>query len=262
MYKDQTKPKIPAWLRDAMVPYFKPCGSVFTPKFSRYIKLHPVGFEFWYRARVAKFLLKKKFNLLNGKHGDIQKESEHLDVVIDHNFHRRWLFSRQRTEKLMNVLRCIGKLGPDSKILCIGPKNEAEILLLSLYGFKLENIVGIDLFSLGEKIQSMDMHNMKFPDNTFDVIYTSWTLKYAYDLNKVANEFVRVLKNGGMVATGYTQTVETTRVVKPGSELAGGLTDVLGLFKSHIDHVYWQEADEDPIGSGNHRITTIFSIKK
>lgn len=262
MYVDQTKPKIPTWLRDVLVPYFKPTGSLFTPSLRRYLKLHPIGFEMWYRTRVARFLLKKKLHMLNGSHGEVKKESDHLDTVIDHNFRRRWLFSRHRTEKLMNIVRNVGILTPEAKVLCIGPKNEAEVLLLSLYGFKLENITGIDLFSLGEKIESMDMHNMAFPDNMFDVVFSSWTLKYAYDLKKACNEFVRVLKPGGIVAAGYTQTIDTSSLVKAGSELSGGLADIYANFEPHILHKYWQEADPAPPPVGNHRITAVFSIKK
>ena len=43
---------------------------------------------------------------------------------------------------------------------CIGPRNEAEIFMLWSYGFKLENIVGLDLISYSPLI---DLGDMYFP---------------------------------------------------------------------------------------------------
>ena len=35
---------------------------------------------------------------------------------------------------------------------------------MSLYGFKLENVTGVDLFSYSPRIKCMDMHKLEFPD--------------------------------------------------------------------------------------------------
>src|SRR5439155_23120353 len=106
---------------------------------------------------------------------DVPKDEQHAYLhkeVIAWNTHMVWEIRRRRTERLMNVLRTIEGLPiKRSRILCIGPRNEAEILLLSLYGFPIDNIVSIDLFSYSDLIQVMDMHDLKFPADSFDIVY-------------------------------------------------------------------------------------------
>jgi len=183
-----------------------------------------------------------------------------MDVTLTHNYRHRWLFSRTRSEKLMTVLHCVGAVSPDAKVLVIGPRNEAEILLLACYGFHPRNITGVDLFTYSPRIRAMDMHKMAFADDAFDVVFVSWVLKYAYDLPRACREIVRVVRPGGVVAVGYTQTVSTSAIVGQDAELAGGLSEMHEKFAPYVDHVYWQEAD--PAGEGNHRVTSIFRVKK
>ena len=134
-------------------------------------------------------------------------------------------------------------------------------LLHSIHGNDFK-FTGIDLFTYSPKVIQMDMHDLQFEDNSFDVVYDSWVLKYAYDLPKACSEIIRVLKNNGIIATGYTQTITSNNLSPKGSELSGGLNDLFYHFEPHVNHVYWQEADPAPPPEGNHRISAIFSVTK
>lgn len=244
----------------AMRPWFKPTRSLFVPSFWTYLLLRPLWFELWFRSRAGWFLLRRRWHVA-GKQVE-GWDCAHHQRVIDHNFGQRWLFNRYRTEKVMNVLRSVGGVSRQSRVLVIGPRNEAEILLLSLYGFALKNIVGVDLLTYSPKILQQDMHNLQFPDESFDVVYVLYTLPYAYDLRKACSEIVRVLKNDGVVAAGFHHTQSSPKALRAaGSELRGGLDELLANFAPHVDHVFWHEID--PMNELNeYRASTIFRIRK
>ena len=96
----------------------------------------------------------------------------------------------------LSVLNSLDKT--TSKILCIGCRFETELLLLEGYGFKKENIVGLDTFSYSDWVKCGNMHKMDFDDNSFDVILACCVLTYSTDLDSVRSEFARVLKNDGL----------------------------------------------------------------
>lgn len=248
--------------RQTLLPYFKPTRSALVPGIGRYLLLRPFAFEVWFRGRAAWFLLMRRWSQPEDSVGAEAWNSGHRSRVIDHNFGHRWLFSRRRTEKVMSILRCIGQVSPESRILCIGPRNEAEILLLSLHGFKLKNITGIDLFTYSPLIRQMDMHNLEFSDNSFDIVYVLYTLPYADDLPKACREIIRVLKDNGIIAAGFQHTSKMTDLRTKGSELRDGLSELFHLFHPHIRHVYWQEAEAARDSSGDYLATAIFDVKK
>ena len=88
----------------------------------------------------------------------------------------------------------------DSKVLCIGPRNEAEIFMLWSYGFKLENIVGLDLISYSPLIDLGDMHFLPYENDSFDVIVSSCTFAYSTNIMKAIAEIKRVIRPNGIVA--------------------------------------------------------------
>lgn len=232
------------------------------PGIGRYLLLRPVIFELWFRGRGLWYVLTRGWNSAQQQARLESWNDQHFSTVVDHNFSNRWLFSRPRTEKLMSILRCVGTVSPETRLLCIGPRNEAEILLLSLYGFDRRNVTAIDLLTYSPLIRQMDMHQLDFPGDTFDVVYVLYTLSYAHDLKRAASEIVRVLKDGGIVAAGFQQTPRQSKLRVMGSELTGGLADLFDHFRPYVGHVYWQE--EDPVrgADGDHMVTAIFNIEK
>lgn len=167
---------------------------------------------------------------------------------------------RNRTERLITILRTIqGYSLKTAKVLCVGPRNEAEVLLLRKYGFKNKNVHSIDLFSYSPSIKVMDMNSLDFPDNYFDVYYSSAVIKYSPDIDLTVRESLRVTKPGGLMAFGFTFGM-VSDLVPEGSALYGGLKDLFKLYESNIEWVYWQE--EFFYSEGDTRATAIFRIKK
>lgn len=87
----------------------------------------------------------------------------------------------------------------DARILVVGCCNMLEIYAFLGYGFR--RIRGIDLVSHNPRyIQVMDMHEMSFPAASFDAIYCAGAIQCTHNAPKLAREFARVLKPGGMIA--------------------------------------------------------------
>jgi hypothetical protein len=246
-------------VRQVALPIYKPSRSALLPGICRYLLMRPAVFEAWYRMRAFRQLwFGGGIRTLN-ELGEVAPHSA-MERVTSYNRSRLWEFFRVRTEKLMAVLRCIDAVPRDAKVLVIGPRNEAEILLLSLYGFRLQNITGVDLFSYSPLIRLGDMHNLQFNDGTFDVVYTAWTLAYSYDVKRACAEIVRVAKSGAIIATGMSHTSKRSDLDL--SDITqGGVTEILALFAPHVDHVYWQESSS-VAGTDSAEISTIFRIRK
>ena len=68
------------------------------------------------------------------------------------------------------------------------------------------NVVGVELNKekseiakkIGYEVFNLDMHDLSvFPNNEFDVVYSSHTLEHAFDPSKVLKAFYRILKKDG-----------------------------------------------------------------
>lgn len=240
-----------------------PPFSSLTFPYIDYLKQRPYIFAAWFHLRKNMYLLRSRFNRTSAlwkqmELGNDPTKKHLVEKVIPYNKNNVWAVSRDRTERIMNILRTIRGLNTkNSKILCIGPRNEAEILLMSLYGFSLENITGIDLFSYSPLIQVMDMHDLKFNDNQFDIVYSSFVLRYSNDIWRACAEAVRVTKDSGLIAIG-TSFGRSSDLV--GTDLNGGIKEILGYFGDHVKHIYWQE--EFPFSHEDNIATVIFSISK
>jgi SAM-dependent methyltransferase len=111
-------------------------------------------------------------------------------------------------------------------VLCVGCRNALELDRFRDRGF--EEVVGIDVFSQREDILVMDMHQMTFADDSFDVVYASHSLEHSYDVARVAREIARVGRDGAVVGVEVpvrTQRSAADRVVFSG---LGELRDVFG----------------------------------
>src|SRR2546425_7375413 len=82
-------------------------------------------------------------------------------------------------------------------VLCVGCRNTLELDRFRARGFA--DVVGIDGFSQPDAIKVMDMHEMTFPENSFDVVYASHALEHSYDVDRVAGEIIRVARDGAVV---------------------------------------------------------------
>jgi SAM-dependent methyltransferase len=82
-------------------------------------------------------------------------------------------------------------------VLCVGCRNAVELDRFRARGF--DDVVGIDVFSQRDDILVMDMHEMSFPDDSFDVVYASHVLEHSYDVGRVVREIGRVARSGAVV---------------------------------------------------------------
>ena len=83
------------------------------------------------------------------------------------------------------------------RVLCVGCRNGIELDRFRARGFG--EVVGIDVFSERPDILVMDMHEMSFPADSFDVVYASHSLEHSYDVGRVAREIARVGRDGAIV---------------------------------------------------------------
>ncbi|MCC7460195.1 MAG: methyltransferase domain-containing protein [Proteobacteria bacterium] len=176
----------------------------------------------------------------------------------------------------LSVLENIDK--NHAKALVVGPRNEADLLSLMGFGFQKKNVEGLDLISYSPMIQVGDIHNTNFKNDQFDVLVAGWVLSYSKNQPKFANECLRIVKNGGVIAIGveYTEMNAEDELSTVGYSIVDQQTAViqttkaiLDLFGSHIDHVYFNH--DAPLKRSHQKnnlienpssVVVIFSIKK
>jgi len=83
------------------------------------------------------------------------------------------------------------------KCLIIGASNTEEKDMLIERG--VEDAIAIDICVNCEGIIKMDMHSLKFPDNSFDMVFASHSLEHAFNFLKVVSEIGRVLNQRGYI---------------------------------------------------------------
>jgi SAM-dependent methyltransferase len=159
------------------------------------------------------------------------------DKALPYNLSNQWIINRARTERLMSIIGAIqGFDRSRSTILVVGPRNEAELLLLRAHGFSSRNIEAIDLFTYCPTIKLMDMHQLDYADNTFDSVYSSFVITYSDDIPKAVAEMIRVAKDGAIVLFGFQHLVATAINKLGVNRLQGGTSELLGLFGNSVGH--------------------------
>lgn len=86
----------------------------------------------------------------------------------------------------------------EKSVLCVGCRNLVEVEYFE--SKSAGKITAIDLNGDEVRILSMDMHNLKFIDNSFDIVFSSHSLEHSFDPKKVVSELSRVATPGGIVA--------------------------------------------------------------
>lgn len=147
------------------------------------------------------------------------------------------------------------------KILSVGSCNMLEIYTFLSYGFT--NISGVDLISTNRQyIKIMDMHNMTFDDNSFDLLYCSGTFHCTYNVTKLVKEFVRVIKNGGIIVICVPVNFKRTNVYVHDVKSVTGLKH---LFESNFRKMIWSETVKPKSAfnpNNNTVIRSMFTIEK
>jgi SAM-dependent methyltransferase len=176
----------------------------------------------------------------------------------------RRTLSKSETDPGVGAVTLINRVADQrrdgGRVLCVGCRNTLELDRFRAHGF--EDVVGIDVFSQREDIKVMDMHRMTFPDDSFDVVYASHALEHSYDVDRVAEEIVRVARDGAVVGVEVpvrAQASAADRVV------FSGLDELRAAFRSHIDEE--ELAEEQPPHSatndqGTEIARLVFRLKK
>lgn len=232
---------IPSDQKKVFGAYLLPTPSRIIPPLSRVLLRRPVLFLFWLHLRRLRHWLagvpmrRMSFDERTG-------EPHIANNVIPHNLEQLWSINSDRTERLMNVFKSIQGLEPAKlRVLCVGPRNEAELLLLAVHGFDLDKVSAVDLFSYSPLIRVMDMHKLEFPDGVFDVVYMSYVLTYSDKTAKALEEACRVLRDGGLMALSFQHFVDGGVNRFGFNMLGGGLKELFSHLSGRLGHIYWQE---------------------
>ena len=165
------------------------------------------------------------------------------------------------TKLLVDKIVEISTFSNSSDILCVGCRNKQELDYFRGKGIAA-SVVGIDLFSESQDILVMDMHEMTFQDNRFDIVYSAHSLEHSYDPNKVAKEIIRVARSGALIAIEVPVHYEVG-----GADLFdfGDTETIQRLFGDCFVKALWSEnlPLEHPRNDGGTAIArTIFQINK
>jgi SAM-dependent methyltransferase len=176
----------------------------------------------------------------------------------------RRTLSKRETDPGVGAVTLINSVATEQAdagaVLCVGCRNTLELDRFRARGF--DDVVGIDVFSQHEDIKVMDMHEMTFPDDSFDVVYASHALEHSYDVDRVVEEIVRVARDGAVVGVEVpvrAKASDADRVV------FSGLHELRSHFSRHIRDELLAE-EQPPRSETNDQGTEIarlvFSVRK
>ena len=120
----------------------------------------------------------------------------------------------------------------NNKVLSVGPRNEGELFFIKSMGFRWHNIFALDLLSYSPKIQLGDIHKTNYEENTFNVIFCGWVLRYSDNFEKILKEMLRIAKNGAVISIGFTYYSDRFRKLYTTDQ-------IIQFYKKNISNVYF-----------------------
>jgi SAM-dependent methyltransferase len=145
----------------------------------------------------------------------------------------RRTLSKRETDPGAGAVTLINRVAEErpsgGSVLCVGCRNGLELDRFRARGFP--EVVGVDLFSQRDDILVMDMHELSFPDDSFDVVYASHALEHSYDVDRVVREIARVGRDSAVVGVEVpvrAQASAADRIV------FSGLDELRAVFSPHI----------------------------
>lgn len=105
-----------------------------------------------------------------------------------------------RTSDIAGVIKEIVKKADTDKIRILNLSSQGKIheIYSHLKGYTCgEYFDGVPSGSFKDDVMCIDLQNMPFDDESFDLIVTEDVLEHVWDINKALKEINRVLKNGG-----------------------------------------------------------------
>jgi SAM-dependent methyltransferase len=145
----------------------------------------------------------------------------------------RRTLSKRETDPGIGAVTLINRVAEQQAsggaVLCVGCRNALELDRFRARGF--EDVVGIDVFSKRADIRAMDMHEMSFADDSFDVVYASHSLEHSYDVQRVAREMGRVARDGAVVGIEVPVRVQASAADRI---VFSGLGELREVFQTQI----------------------------
>ena len=132
------------------------------------------------------------------------KYSAHISPVFNKYGMTSAYFHKEKIHLFAKTLLNINKDRLSPQILYVGARTEGEIFVLTQYGFDLDLIEAIDLFSYSPFIKLMDMHALTYSPNTFNICVLSHCLPYSENYKLAIEEALRVLKPEGYLVITYS----------------------------------------------------------
>ena len=93
---------------------------------------------------------------------------------------------------------------PCENALCLGARTGQEVAALRGFGI---DAIGIDLVACPPFVLEGDIHDLKFDDESFDLIYTN-VYDHALYPDKCCSEMLRVLRPGGFILINFQVNVK------------------------------------------------------
>ena len=146
-------------------------------------------------------------------------------------------------------------------VLSIGPRSEIEIFGLIGAGFDVNRIRAVDLFSYSPYVDIGDMHNLPYPDNSFDMVFLGWVLSYSVDQKQVARELLRVCRDSGIIviAGDYSDASKDDGLFNNTTTHMQSTGQLLGLFEGNVGQVYFTHEPSPPDVA---MVMTVFEVRK
>jgi hypothetical protein len=189
--------------------------------------------------------------------------------TVAHNLKGLRDLAVNRSHLLVRPLSVIESLSVNARILSVGPRTEGELFNLAAHGFSLRNITGLDLISYSPLVELGDVHQTRFPVDSFDAVVLGWVLAYSEDMPRAAAEVVRITRTGGLVAVGVEfhpksqeQILRESGYIPGAQRRISSCEEILELFRSSVDHVYYKHLVPPTARQQVGAFCVIFSIRK
>jgi len=105
-----------------------------------------------------------------------------------------------RTAPFADLIIASTALPYHARILCVGARNATEPAVWRERGY--DRVTAIDLLP-GAGLIPMDMHRLRFADDTFELVYASHCYEHAWDADLALAEATRVLRRTGWLFAAF-----------------------------------------------------------
>lgn len=219
-------------------------------------------FKIFFRiTRFREYFSKVRFNHYSKRIRNYKITKNILESEYSKNAFSKYNSIPARIDYLCRIIRLL-EPKKNTKLLSIGPRFESELFGYMGLGISRKNISAVDTYSYSPLIQVGDAHDLKFVDNSFDIVVIGWTLAYSKNPGLFISEAVRVCSKMGFIVLTYDLQSNIEMYIKkavaakyPVIPLVNKQNYILKNFKNFtvkrftLENVFWKGAIKPtPIG--------------